>query len=134
VRGVKEASGSVDQTSQILAQADMDVLAGDDSLALPVMSVGGRGVVSVIANILPGETAELCRLALAGDYAGARKLHYKLMPIMKACFVETNPAPVKTALELLGKCSGALRLPMVELRPESKKILEEAMKKVGLLK
>ncbi len=133
VCGVKEASGSIDQSSQILSLAGgMDVLSGDDSMALPVMAVGGRGVVSVIANILPKETAELCRLALAGDFEKARALHYRLMPVMKACFVETNPAPVKTALEILGKCSGAMRLPMVELRPESRKTLEEALKKVGL--
>ncbi len=133
VRGVKEASGSIDQSSQILALCpDMDVLSGDDSMALPVMAVGGRGVVSVIANIAPKETAELCRLALSGDYARARELHYRLMPIMKACFVETNPAPVKTALEIMGKCFGGMRLPMTELRPESGKTLEEALRKVGL--
>lgn len=133
VRGVKEASGSIDQSSQILAHADMDVLSGDDSMALPVMAVGGRGVVSVIANILPKETAELCRLGLAGDFVRARELHYRLMPVMKACFVETNPAPVKTALQMMGKCFGGMRLPMVELRPESAKALEEAMKNVRVL-
>ena len=132
MRGVKEASGSIDQSSQILAQSSMDVLSGDDSMALPVMAVGGKGVVSVIANILPRETAELCRLALSGDYAKARELHYKLMPVMKACFVETNPAPVKTAMEIMGKCSAGMRLPMVGLRPESAKTLEEALRKVGL--
>jgi 4-hydroxy-tetrahydrodipicolinate synthase len=134
VRGVKEASGSIDQSSQILAQAAMDVLSGDDSMALPVMAVGGKGVVSVIANIAPAETAELCRLALSGDIARARELHYKLMPIMKACFVETNPAPVKTAMEMMVKCFGGMRLPMVELRPESRKTLEDALRKVGLVK
>jgi 4-hydroxy-tetrahydrodipicolinate synthase len=133
MRGVKEASGSVDQSSQILAQSSMDVLSGDDSMALPVMAVGGKGVVSVIANIAPAETAELCRLALSGDIVRARELHYRLMPIMKSCFVETNPAPVKTALEIMGKCPSAMRLPMVELRPESKKTLEEALRKVGLI-
>ncbi len=135
MRGVKEASGSVDQSSQILAQSGMgmDVLSGDDSLALPVMAVGGKGVVSVIANILPKETAELCRLALAGDFARARDLHHKLLPIMKACFVETNPAPVKTALQMMGKCFGGMRLPMVDVKPESGKVLEEAMRKVGCL-
>ena len=130
---VKEASGSVDQASQIIAQSKMDVLSGDDSMALPVMAVGGKGVVSVIANIMPAETAELCRLALSGDYAKARELHYRLLPMMKACFVESNPAPVKTAMAIMDKCSGGMRLPMVDIKPESRKVVEEAMRKVGLV-
>ena len=134
VSAIKEASGVVDQSSQIIANSSMDVLSGDDSLALPIMAVGGRGVVSVIANIAPAETAAMCRAALAGDYQKARELHHKLMPIMKACFVETNPAPVKTALEIMGRCSGAMRLPMVGLLPESLKVLEAAIRKVGLVK
>ncbi len=134
VLGVKEASGSVDQAAQIINGSDMDVMSGDDSLALPVMSVGGTGVVSVIANIAPAETKKFMDAANAGDYVAAREWHHKLMPIMKACFIETNPAPAKTALEIMGRISGRMRLPMVGLKPESLAVLQEALRKVGLVK
>ncbi|MCD8350111.1 MAG: 4-hydroxy-tetrahydrodipicolinate synthase [Planctomycetaceae bacterium] len=134
VIGVKEASGSVDQSAQIINGCAMDVMSGDDSLALPIMAVGGTGVVSVIANIAPAETKQFMDAALAGDYVKAREWHHKLLPIMKACFVETNPAPAKTALEIMGRISGRMRLPMVELKPESRTVLEAALRKVGLVK
>ena len=133
VCAVKEASGSIDQTSQLVAMTKMDVMSGDDSLALPVMSVGGTGVVSVIANIAPAETKALAAAALAGDYVKAREWHHKLLPLMKACFVETNPGPVKAALRLMGKCDGTMRLPMVEPKPESEKTIMDALRKVGLV-
>ena len=132
--GVKEASGSVDQSSQIINKSGMDVLSGDDSLTLPVMAVGGKGVVSVIANIAPAETKAMCAAALAGDFAKAREWHHKLLPIMKACFVETNPAPVKRALQIMGRIDGRMRLPMVDIMPESETVLIEALRKVGLVK
>lgn len=134
VCGVKEASGSVDQASQIIAITDMDVMAGDDSLALPVMSVGGKGVISVIANIVPKETKALTAAAMAGDYAKAREIHYQLLPLMKACFVETNPGPIKAAMRMMGLGDGAMRLPMVPPKPETEKILQDALRKVGLVK
>lgn len=135
VFGVKEASGSVDQSTQIVngSDAKMDVMSGDDSLTLPVMAVGGTGVVSVIANIAPAQTKALTVAALAGDYAKAREMHHKLLPIMKACFVETNPAPAKTALQMMGRIAGHMRLPMVEPKPESQKIIMDALRKVGLV-
>ena len=133
VCAVKEASGNVDQSSQIINMTTMDVMSGDDSLTLPVMAVGGTGVVSVIANIAPAQTRALAAAALAGDYVKAREWHHKLLPIMKACFVETNPAPVKTALEMMGRMSGRLRLPMVEPKPESQKVIMDALRKVGLV-
>jgi 4-hydroxy-tetrahydrodipicolinate synthase len=132
--GIKEASGVVDQSSQILNKSSMDVMSGDDSLTVPIMSVGGKGVVSVIANIAPAETKALTAAALAGDYVKAREWHHKLLPIMKACFVETNPAPVKTALQLMGRMNSRMRLPMVPLRPENEGVLLEALRKVGLVK
>ena len=133
IRAIKEASGSVDQASQIVSLTKMDVMSGDDSLALPLMSVGGTGVVSVIANIAPAETKKMIAAALAGDFVKAREWHHKLLPIMKACFVETNPGPVKAALRLMGKGDGRMRLPMAEPKPENEKILLEAMRKVGLV-
>ena len=134
VCSVKEATGNIDQASQLVALTDMDIMSGDDSLALPLMSVGGTGVVSVIANIVPAETKALTVAALANDFAKAREIHHKLLPIMKACFVETNPGPVKAALRIMGRCDGNMRLPMVEPKPESEKILLDAMRKVGLVK
>ncbi len=134
VCAIKEASGVVDQSSQIISLTKMDVMSGDDSLALPIMSVGGTGVVSVIANIAPAETHQLCAAALKGDYARARELHHKLLPIMKACFVETNPGPVKAALRMMGRIGGHMRLPMVEPKPESEKAIMDALRKVGLVK
>jgi dihydrodipicolinate synthase len=133
VFGVKEASGSVDQSSQIINKSSMDVLSGDDSLALPIIAVGGKGVVSVIANIAPAQTKALMAAALAGDYAKAREIHHKLLPLMKACFVETNPAPAKAALRMMGRIHGRMRLPMVDIGPESEKILKEAMGKAGIV-
>lgn len=134
VRAVKEATGNIDQAAQLIHITDMDVLSGDDSLALPMMAVGGKGVVSVIANIAPAETKKMIDAALANDFAKAREWHHRLHPIMKACFVETNPGPVKAALRLMGRCDSAMRLPMVEPTPESEKILLDAMRKVGLVK
>ncbi len=133
VRGIKESTGNVDQSSQLLALADMDIMSGDDSLALPIMSVGGTGVVSVIANIAPAETKQMITYAQNNDFAKAREMHMRLLPIMKACFIETNPGPVKAALRLMGKGTGSLRLPMVEPMPETEKALVEAMRKVGLV-
>ncbi len=133
VKGIKEASGIVDQSSQIVAQTKgFDVMSGDDSLTLPIMSVGGTGIVSVIANIAPAETSQMAAAALAGDFAKAREMHFRLLPLMKACFVETNPAPAKAALEIMGKINGALRLPMVTPKPESIAVIKEAMRKSGI--
>lgn len=131
---VKEASGNVDQSSQIIAATKMDVMSGDDSLTLPIMSIGGTGVVSVIANVAPAETKAMTSAALAGDFAKAREIHYRLLPLMKACFVETNPGPVKAAAQMLGLCSGAMRLPMVEPKPESEKIIMDALRKAGIVR
>ena len=98
--GVKEASGSLDQMSQVILACgpDFSVLSGDDNITLPLMAVGGRGVISVIANIVPRETAEMIHAALAGDWKLARELHYRLFPLSRATFIETNPIPVKEAM------------------------------------
>lgn len=132
ISGVKEASGNVDQSSLIVGGSKMDVMSGDDSLTLPIMAVGGTGVVSVIANIAPAETKALVAAAAAGDYAGAREWHHQLMPIMKACFVETNPAPVKAALEMMGRMHGRMRLPMVGVSPQSGQVIRDALGKAGI--
>ena len=115
---IKEACGSVDQVSQIIGICDIAVISGDDSLTLPMMSVGATGVVSVAANIVPADTAALCAAAAAGDYGDAREIHYKLMPLFKALFLETNPMPVKAALARMGLIENVLRLPLVPMRTD----------------
>jgi 4-hydroxy-tetrahydrodipicolinate synthase len=120
VIAVKEASGNLDQASELAAGTagfGFSILSGDDSLTLPIMSVGGRGVVSVVANILPGAVSRMTGAALAGDYETARGIHLDLFDLCRAMFVETNPVPVKTAAGLLGLCSPEVRLPLASLSP-----------------
>jgi len=133
IQAIKEAAGSVDQVSQILSLCDITVMSGDDSLTLPMMAVGATGVVSVAANVVPGPVAEMCRLALAGDFAGARKIHYRLMPLFKALFIETNPMPVKAALARMGIIRNILRLPLVPLSPEKAPELDKVLTDLGLI-
>lgn len=135
VVAVKEAAGSLDQVSEILASAPkgFSVLSGDDSLTLPMMSVGARGVVSVVSNLAPQAVAALCDAALKGDFAKARRLHLKLFPLIKALFLETNPIPVKAALELMGLCGGSPRLPLTPITPAAKAALKRELKAFGLL-
>ena len=129
---IKEASGSMDQTSEILSLCDITVLSGDDSLTVPLMALGARGVISVVANIVPKDVHRMTAAALKGDFAAALKMHRKLFPLCRAMFFETNPIPVKTACGILGLCSLELRLPLCEMAPEARKRLEEAMKDYGL--
>ncbi|MBU2102405.1 MAG: 4-hydroxy-tetrahydrodipicolinate synthase [Candidatus Omnitrophota bacterium] len=133
--GVKEASGSLEQMARIkmLCPTSFDLLSGDDSLTLPVLSIGGTGVVSVVANIIPADTAKLVRLFEQGDISGARNLHYALFALVKAMFIETNPIPVKTAMELLGLCSSQLRLPMCAMSAGNKEKLITVLKEYRLL-
>lgn len=131
---IKEASGSMDQADQIMQLCDLPVLSGEDSLNFPLIAIGARGAISVVANIAPRLVKELVAAALAGDMEEARRLHKILYPISKAVFIETNPIPVKTALGMMGKIKPELRLPLCEMRPESKKKLTEVLKKLGALK
>lgn len=132
---VKEASGSLDQMSQIKVLApDFTLLSGDDTLTLPVMSIGGVGVISVLSNIMPKEVAELVNTFLKGDLKKAEQMHYKLFPIVKAMFIETNPIPVKTAMEMMGLCSGDLRLPMCSMSDQNKEVLRKTLVSYGLIK
>ncbi|MBI5623680.1 MAG: 4-hydroxy-tetrahydrodipicolinate synthase [Elusimicrobia bacterium] len=135
IAAIKEASGSLDQVSEILSliKRPFSVLSGDDSLTLPMMAVGAAGVISVIANIAPRRTAELCSAALKGDWKRARALHLKMFPLVKALFIETNPIPVKAALEMLGKCRCEPRLPLTPITGPSREVLRKRMKDFGLL-
>lgn len=131
--GIKEASGSIDQTTQILQLCNITVLSGDDSLTLPIMSVGGKGVISVVANIVPADTAALTRYCLEGNFEAARKCHHKLFPLCKGMFIETNPIPVKTAMKLLGRINGEMRLPLCDMTKEHENQLINTLKNYGLM-
>jgi 4-hydroxy-tetrahydrodipicolinate synthase len=133
--GVKEASGSLDQISRViqLTEGRMTVLSGDDSLTLPLIAVGGHGVIAVVSNLVPGKTVALVRAARAGDFETARKLHYELLPIIQALFTETNPIPVKAAMAMLGKCGPELRMPLTPITEPNRKRLEAVLREHGLL-
>lgn len=133
--GVKEASGSLDQMSRIkqLCPANFDLLSGDDSLTLPVLGIGGTGIISVVANIAPKDTADLVKEFEKGNIEKAKQLHYKLLPLIKAVFLETNPIPIKTAMGLLGMCEPDLRLPMCSMSSENVEKLKKALKDYGLM-
>lgn len=133
ITATKEASGSLDQVSEIinLCPRGFTVLSGDDSLTVPMMSVGAKGVISVIANILPRETARMCAAALQGDFVAARKLHLRLYPVVKALFVETNPIPVKAAAKMAGLCGDQPRAPLTPITPASRRFLARAIRNAG---
>jgi len=131
---VKEATGSLDQCSQILNATNLTVLSGDDSLTLPMMSIGAQGVISVAGNIVPGDLLAMVKAALAGDFAQASKLHHKLFPLCRDMLsLATNPIPVKAAMKLLGRDTGELRLPMTELEPKELELLRATLVRYGLL-
>ena len=134
--GVKEASGSLDQmTAVILACGpDFTVLSGDDNLTLPLMSVGGRGVISVLGNFLAREVADVTHAALEGDWKRARDLHLKLFPICRAMFIETNPIPVKEAMAMLGMIRAEWRLPMCPMTEANREKLRQVLVQAGVLK
>jgi 4-hydroxy-tetrahydrodipicolinate synthase len=131
---VKEATGSLDQCSQILNTTNLTVLSGDDSLTLPMMSIGAEGVISVAGNIVPTDLLAMVRAALAGEFAEAARLHHKLFPLCRDMLsLATNPIPVKGAMKLLGRDTGELRLPMTELEPKEFDALRRTLQKYGIL-
>ena len=131
---VKEATGSLDQASQILNASDLTVLSGDDSLTLPLMSVGGEGVISVVGNIVPKDMIAMCDAFAAGKTAEACRLHHKLFHLCRDLLgLSTNPIPIKAAMKLLGRDTGEMRLPMTPLEAEEEKKLKQTLTKYGLL-
>jgi 4-hydroxy-tetrahydrodipicolinate synthase len=129
--GVKEATGSMDQASEIAQLVDprkFVILSGDDSLTLPLLALGGRGVISVASNLVPKRVKALVEAGLKGDFARARKLHLELFALCKAMFIESNPIPIKTALMLAGMDSGELRLPMCAMTPGNRAALEKVLR------
>jgi 4-hydroxy-tetrahydrodipicolinate synthase len=136
IKGVKEASGSLDQMSQVVAACGpgFSVLSGDDNLTLPLMAVGGHGVISVIANIVPRETADMVHAALDNDIKRARELHHRLFPLARAAFLETNPIPIKEAMAMAGMLEPEFRLPMCRMSDANRESLRGILRQYGLVK
>jgi 4-hydroxy-tetrahydrodipicolinate synthase len=134
--GVKEASGNVTQMCDICRAVPPDfiVLSGDDALTLPLMAVGGRGIISVASNEIPAEMVQMVELAARNDFAGARKIHARILPLMLVNFVEANPIPVKAAMAAMGLLEETYRLPMVPPQAASREKILNALKDLGLLK
>ena len=133
--GIKEGSGSLQQVSDIIHRCKPGflVLSGDDPLTLPMMAIGGKGVITVTANVVPKDMAMMVSAALKGDYDTARTLHYKLAPLFGALFLETNPIPVKAALAMMGKGTNEVRLPLTPLAKEFHASLQDALQVAGVL-
>ncbi|GHU72886.1 4-hydroxy-tetrahydrodipicolinate synthase [Spirochaetia bacterium] len=139
--GVKEASGDLNQMGDIIAGTakrqkaagkPFTVLSGDDGLTLPLIAMGGDGIISVISNLVPGKVAALARAALSGDFVTAQQIHYELLPLIKAAFIETNPIPIKAALNLAGLPAGPARLPLGKLDPTNAALLRGTMENLGI--
>lgn len=132
--GLKDSTGSLDEVQEVvrLCGDRLAVLSGDDSLTLPILAVGGSGVISVASNVLPQRCVQLVDAALRGDWTQARRLHYELLPLFRALFLETNPIPVKAALAMLGICRDELRLPLVPMSSAPREQLRAVLRQYGL--
>ncbi len=134
--GLKEATGVVDRVSQLRGMVDREfcILSGDDSLTLPMMSVGAVGVISVVSNVIPREVTEMTHAALKGDFERAGRIHAKLFPLFKDLFIETNPVPVKAAMAMMGLIEETYRLPLVPLADGNRAQLKKTLQALGLVK
>ena len=133
VAAIKEAAGSVERVNAIRNMCDLTVLSGDDSLALPMMSVGATGVISVLSNVAPEAFVEMCRLALSNDFAGALQIHRRFYPLAHDHFLEANPIPVKAALADMGLIAEEYRLPLCEMGAPAREKLRDTMRKLSLV-
>jgi 4-hydroxy-tetrahydrodipicolinate synthase len=135
IAGVKEATGSVDQAIDVIRLCGdrLAVYSGEDSLIFSLMALGGKGVISTVANVAPKETAALTEACLSGNWQKGRELQFKLMPLIRSLFIESNPIPAKTALSLMGKCSSDLRLPLTPMAEGNVQKLKQTMGDFGLL-
>jgi 4-hydroxy-tetrahydrodipicolinate synthase len=143
IAGVKESSGDINQMGDVIREIAMPrkdsqdkfwVLSGDDSMTLPLISMGGEGVISVVSNLLPAKVKNMTQAALDGNFEKARAIHYEILPFIKAAFIETNPVPIKQALVWAGLPAGPTRLPLGKLDPSSEAIIKKAMSGLGILK
>ena len=132
--GVKEASGNISQVAKIMSLTDgnIDLYSGNDDQIVPMLALGGKGVISVLSNVAPKETHDICAKFFAGDVEGSARLQLKAVPLIDQLFCEVNPIPVKKAMKLMGIDCGPLRMPMTELTPEHEKTLAQAMKDFGI--
>jgi 4-hydroxy-tetrahydrodipicolinate synthase len=132
---IKEASADMKQVSEIirLCGDNITIISGDDFTTFTLFALGGKGVISVSANVAPKEVSKMCSLMLNGKYDEARKIHYKLEPLNAAMFIETNPIPVKTALAMMGKIKEEVRLPLCEMAPANKEKLKKTLKDLKLI-
>ena len=131
--GIKECAGSISQISDMIEavremRSGFSVMSGDDNTTLPLMALGGDGIISVVSNLLPREVKHLADAAAAGNYESARQMHYRLSPLFRAAFVETNPIPIKAAMNLAGSPAGPCRLPLCALRQENAALLAQVLK------
>jgi 4-hydroxy-tetrahydrodipicolinate synthase len=135
IAAIKESSGSLDQCSDILKLCGnrLDLLSGDDSLTLPLMAIGAKGVISVVTNVMPREMHEMAAAALANDFERARQLHFRMLPLMRALFTETNPIPVKQACAFMGKCANELRMPLTAMTSAPAEKLRGVMRELRLI-
>ena len=133
--GVKDATGNISQTAHLMHLADgcLDLYSGEDTIIPPILSLGGMGVISVLSNIAPKQTHEICSTYFEGNAAESCRLQLKAIPLVDALFCEVNPIPVKKALELQGICGGTLRMPLTEMEPAHAAVLEQEMKAFGVL-
>ncbi len=129
---IKEATGSIDLSSEIAALCDITILSGDDSLTLPLMSIGAKGVISVLSNLIPAQIKQLVQLAADGNYADAAALHRRLFPLMRAMFLDGNPPGIKFAMQHARLDTGELRLPLWEAGESTKKQIAELMKGINM--
>jgi 4-hydroxy-tetrahydrodipicolinate synthase len=138
IKAVKEASGNIEQMVEVLDtvthhRPDFTVLSGDDSLTLPLIALGGHGVISVVSNLVPKQMNDLVLSALKGDFETARQIHFKLLKLFKTAFIETNPIPIKAAMNLCGLDVGGYRLPLCDMEPKNFEVLSNVVKKMELL-
>jgi len=134
--GLKDATGDLKQGAKTLELCGdkITVLSGDDFTVLPLLAIGGQGVISVVSNVAPADMAEMCNAFFQGSLAAARKLHFKMWPLMEAMFYETNPAPAKTALKMMGQITGEVRQPLCPLSQANETRLRQVMQEYGLIK
>jgi 4-hydroxy-tetrahydrodipicolinate synthase len=137
--GVKDSSGSVEQMIDVIDQMakhrpDFKVFSGDDALTLPLISMGGHGIISVVSNLLPAAVVKMTHAALEGNFIEARKLYYELLPLFKGAFIETNPIPIKEAMNFCGIDVGGYRLPLCEMLPQNKQFLHQLLQQMDLCK
>ncbi len=128
---IKEATGILDMSSEIASLCDLTIMSGDDSLTVPIMSIGGKGVISVLSNLIPAQIKSLTRLCLAGQFGEAANLHIKLYPLMRAMFLDGNPVGIKHAMKVAGTDSGELRLPLWEASEPTRQQIELCMQSAG---